>query len=653
MIKRRDNVFLVTLIVLALLKAGLTRSLIFGGDNPVVAIALEFAAVVGFLCLVDALPLKRRPLITLTAYIGVVVVMYANVLYASYFDQIADPGTFMVADQVGSVLDIVVGLIRPIHLLYVVDLTALIVWAVNMSDPTLEPSFRSGSVTAFAVLALSAFAVQVVVINGFPASVDGVALAQARGLGAYQVASFLGEGSSADASVLGLASLPASGTADADQQIPRGAAVQKRIESLRKGRYGTRVGGVQHAAYPDANIYVIQVESFQAFAQGATLGDEEVTPYMNDFAEESWLFPNAFAQTGAGNTSDAEFVANTSLLPPSRTPAVVAYVDREIPSLPRALGESGYRTITMHANEASFWNRTELYASLGFDDYYDAKQFGKEDLIYRGTSDAMFFVKAQQYLEAELARAEPLYVNLVTMSSHAPFDGIPQDRRPLQVPEKLRNTRAGRFLGAISYTDVAVGRFIQWLKDTGEWDDSIVVLYGDHTAIKDLDLKGDNKEIIEGMLGRPYSEVDRQRIAMMVHLPGQTEGGVIDSVVGQCDIAPTIADLVGEDISAVPHLGRSMFVDSDPFVIMRAYFPSGSFINAGVAFMPKLSFADGRALEITTGSEMTPGYQEEDDFDRAGQLSEISDEWIRSCPPRANVGDIKDAFIPTVKTESE
>jgi phosphoglycerol transferase MdoB-like AlkP superfamily enzyme len=273
--------------------------------------------------------------------------------------------------------------------------------------------------------------------------------------------------------------------------------------------------------------------------------------------------------------------------------------------------------------------------------------------MYRGASDEVFFSTAEQYLDALLREEEPLYVNLITMSSHAPFNGVPRDRRPLQLPGELENSRAGRFLGALSYTDAAVGDFVTWLKETGQWDTSIVVLYGDHTALKDLELDGANKEIAEELLGRPYSAVDRQRIAMMVHLPGQVQGGVINSTVGQVDIAPTIADLLGENISEMPHLGRSMFVDSDPLVITRAYFPAGSFINSGVAFMPKMSFEDGAAIDVVEGSPRTAGFQERDDFKRVAELSALSDEWIRSCPPRANVGDIKDAFIPTVKLESE
>ncbi len=649
----RNNAFLFTLVVLALFKAGLTRWLIFGAENPLVAVALELAAIVAVLCLIDAIPLKRKPLITLGAYLVFVALMYLNLLYASYFDQLASASTLAVADQAGSLLGIVASIMRPIHLLYVVDITFVFVWATHLADPTLKPSYRDGSVTAFGILAALAFVVQLAVVAGFPSTVDSLALAQARGLGAYQVASLMDDEEPAHASVLPVTAAVAGGGDDSTQTASPGSIVQRRIEQLRQAQYGPRVGGVKRGAYPDANVYVIQVESYQAIAQGTSLADQEITPNMNAMADESWVFTNAFAQTGSGNTADAEFVVNTSLMPPARAPASVAYVDREIPALPRVLSDVGYRTVTMHANDVSFWNRKELYASLGFDAYYDKQQFGTSDQIYRGASDEVFFPVAQQHLNALLSEDQPLYVNLISMSSHAPYTGVPDDRKPLQLPKEWEDSHVGRYLGTLSFTDAAVGDFIAWLKQSGQWDTSIVVLYGDHTALKDLDLKGANKEIAEELLGRPYSQVDRQRIAMMIHLPGQVQGGVVGSVVGQVDIAPTIADLLGEDISEMPHLGRSMFVDSDPLVITRAYFPAGSFINAGVAFMPKMSFEDGSAVDVADGRPRTAGFQERDDFKRVTELSALSDEWIRSCPTRSNVGDIKDALIPGMRTDSD
>jgi phosphoglycerol transferase MdoB-like AlkP superfamily enzyme len=486
---------------------------------------------------------------------------------------------------------------------------------------------------------------QVAAVAALPESVDSVAVARARGVGAYQVASIA---RAAARTVAGDDAAYAGGGSSS-----AGAVMQKRIDELRQGSSGARVAGVQAAAYPNANVILIQVEAYQALAYNAKIAEQEVTPNMNRLAEDCWVFTNAFSQTGAGNTADAEFIVQSGLLPPVNRAASVAYADKRIPGLPRLLSKAGYRSVTMHANEATFWNRKELYPALGFDDYYDAEQYGSYDKMYRGASDEVFVSRSMDFIADELQWGKPLYATLVTMSSHAPYRGVPEDRRPLYLPEELKGSRAGDWLGALSYTDLAVGELIAWMKESGLWDDSIVILYGDHVALKDLELKGKDKTLVEGILGRPYSEVDRQRVPLMIHLPGQTEGGTIDTTVGQVDIMPTVADLVGVSLDDVPHLGRSVFIDADPLVMTRSYFPAGSFINGNVAFMPQLSFEDGVALDIHDGQYMAASAVERADYKRTRELSELSEKWVRSLPVRPDAGDIRDAYIPVASQRSE
>jgi phosphoglycerol transferase MdoB-like AlkP superfamily enzyme len=404
---------------------------------------------------------------------------------------------------------------------------------------------------------------------------------------------------------------------------------------------------VVSGAYANKNVIVIQVEALQAMAYGAYYGGEEITPNLNNMADDSWVCTNTHSQSGVGNTSDSEFTLNTSLLQPPGKAAVLEYVDREIPSIPRLLNDAGYRTVTMHGNDVAFWNRKELYASLGFQQYYDRTDIGSADQMYRGASDEQFFIAAQRLLTNDLGRGKPLYANLITMSSHAPYTHVPYDRRPIQVPESLHGSNVANWVGAISYADMALGQFLDWLKETGLYDESIVIVYGDHKAIKELKLEGPDKQIVEGLLGHPYSVVDRQKVPLLIHLPGQTEGGVINTTTGITDIAPTMADLLGVDMSETPHLGRSVFSKpADPLVITRGHFPAGSFLNDRVAFMPELSFDDGTALRLADGGEVKTTAKEKSDFERALVLSRLSDEWIRSLPVRPDAGDVRDAVLP-------
>lgn len=635
----RSDELLLALVLLAVAKALLTRWLVLGFSDPFMAFALEAASVVAVLCAVDILPKSRRMGLDLAAYCALVAIMYANLLYASYFNQLAHPSMIQMATQVGSAQGSLLALVKPIHLLFVVDIPFLLVWGEDIAHFDAPASGRSRLVTRIAAVAALVVAIQVVVVSRMPTTVDGFAVAQSRGLGAYQVAAMLrAEGAST------VMASPAA--EDTSTTLSPGGQMQQRIAAVRNADKGKRFPGIERGMYAGKNVFLIQVEAYQALAFGATINGQEITPHINAMAANSWVCANAHSQTGAGNTSDAEFIANSSLIPMPGKAATISYSDYEIPALPRLLSKQGYRTFTMHANTAEFWNRINLYPALGFDAYYDQTQFGDEDKMYRGSSDEAFFQKAERFIAEEKSYGRPIYAQLVTLSSHAPFKYVPPSRMPVQLPEGWRDTAAGRWIGSISYTDKAVGDFLAWLRETGLYDDSIVVVYGDHKALETLELEGADLAIVEELLGREYSVVDRQRVPLIIHLPGQKNGAVIESTVGQIDIAPTIADLLGVDMSEVPHLGRSIFVNSEPLVIMRSYYPGGSFLNGRVAYMPGLQEVDGAALGLMDGTPVAPTGQEHLDMERATQLTQLSDEWLRSLPKRADALSTDQAFIP-------
>ena len=66
------------------------------------------------------------------------------------------------------------------------------------------------------------------------------------------------------------------------------------------------------------NLIIIQMESFQKFLVDLKIDGKEITPNINKLAHESQYFPNFYQNVGQGNTSDAEFVVNTSFYIPPR-----------------------------------------------------------------------------------------------------------------------------------------------------------------------------------------------------------------------------------------------------------------------------------------------------------------------------------------------
>ena len=633
-----SDFFFITLVVLALGKALLSRVLGLGSTN-LFALALEAAAVVLILGAADIVLPRRSYVLDLLVYSVLSAVMLANVMYASFFGEIFSPHLLSVVGQAGDVGDSIQALIRPIYALYLVDIPLLAVWAALTWRARRKQPVRARRWVAVATAAaLVVLSLQVVFVLGFSADVDAMAIAKVRGFGPYQIASLI---------QLALPD-PATSTAKAFEHqkgLTPAEAAQLEIDGIRHGNTGAPIGGIKFGQYKGKNVIIIQVEALQDLVINKSFAGKQITPNLNKLVSQSWYFPNTYSETSAGNTVDAEFSVNTSLYAPTNGAASIAYSDRQLLGLPKLLRAQGYDAITLHVNDVRFWNRVELYPALGFRRWWDRSYFQNRDKMWHA-SDQVLFNYGMKVLKSEAASSAPFYSLFITESSHTPFVAIPMARRPLRLSAAQEKTLSGKYIGSMSYTDLAIGQFVSSLKSTGLWDKSIVVIYGDHSAILDHGGNKDDSKIADTILGRPYSDVDRQRIPLIVHLPKQTAGEVNTKPVGQVDIMPTVAELVGLDLSAVPHVGRSAFVDAPALVPTRAYEAGGSFIDDTMLFMPGISFDDGHAVSVVSGQPVTPTGVQRDEYERSKRLGLISDAWVKSLPVRPDANGTKNAIIP-------
>jgi phosphoglycerol transferase MdoB-like AlkP superfamily enzyme len=410
-----------------------------------------------------------------------------------------------------------------------------------------------------------------------------------------------------------------------------GGIVEARIEKIRGSQDGSRVADFSAGEYRGKNVIIVQVESLNGFLINKKYGGHEITPNLNKLITQSWYWPNSFSETGLGNTADAEFIVNTSLFAPQGQAATVKYENRVVPGLPRVLGGLGYTSFTMHPNKVLYWNRKQLYKGLGFTTYYDASLFHNADKMGPfGSSDEEIVKRATKILRGLEVAGTPVYAHIITLSSHGPFLDIPEKRRPLKTPKDLAGSRVGAYISAESYADKAIGKFVANLQATKLWDNSIVVFYGDHTAMTDNTLTGKDARGAQNLLGRPYRPIDRQRIPIIIHVPGQTTPVLRDDVAGQVDIMPSVADLVGADLTEVPHMGRSLFVASNSLVPLNGYLPGGSFLNDDVLFMPAKGSRARAVRKVTDGSWASTDASATADLKRAQQLVSISDRWMLS-----------------------
>ncbi|WP_410514177.1 LTA synthase family protein [Paenibacillus sp. BR2-3] len=381
------------------------------------------------------------------------------------------------------------------------------------------------------------------------------------------------------------------------------------------------------------NVIVIQMEAFQNFPLFQSLNGQVLTPVLNKLAKGGLYFPRVFQQIGPGNTSDAEFMSNTSIYPIGSQAMSTGFGDRVLPSLPRLLREKGYGAYTFHVNDVSFWNRKELYPAIGFDSYFDKGSFTDDQFNAFGASDEQLYITGVKELAKLKEKGKPFYAQFVTTSGHHPFK-VPEAFQKITVPDHLKNTMLGDYLTAINYTDYSLGTFIDGLKKNGLWDNTVLVMYGDHFGLQPQAV---DPAKIEAALGIKYDfRISRYNIPLIIHVPGMQQGQVVDQTGGQVDIMPTVANLLGVSLQQerFTAFGHDLLNIDRNVIGMRYYLPTGSFFNNDILFVPGKTFKDGVAVSLETLQPVADFSKYEKDYNYILKLMSLSDEYVKLLPKR-------------------
>lgn len=305
-------------------------------------------------------------------------------------------------------------------------------------------------------------------------------------------------------------------------------------------------------------IIMIQVESLGSSLVDTKVEGQEITPNINKLLSSSHYFANNYFTLGAGYTSDTDFSANTSLYPLTDSSVFVKYGKQDFTSLEKELKKLGYQADAYHANSRGYWNRDTVYKSLGFDHFYASDNYKSGAIINMGLSDADFLTQTVDYLKKSPTKSLS-YV--VTLTSHFSFE-IPKSEQTLSLTKDKYSTLTANYLQAIHYTDSALGSFIEQLKTNGLYEDSIIVLYGDHKAKYDA-FTADGGNI-------DPNTANGKKVPLMIKLPGETTGDRSNTPSTLLDIMPTLLNLVGAKPTS-PMFGRDLFSDEKPFIYTSTF----------------------------------------------------------------------------------
>lgn len=316
------------------------------------------------------------------------------------------------------------------------------------------------------------------------------------------------------------------------------------------------------AMFKGKNLIVIQVESLESFVLNQKINGQEITPNLNKLLANSLYFSDFYEQVYNGTSSDADLMANTSVYPVRRGSTFFRYPHNTYNSLPKLLqNNGGYSTVAIHPDKGAYWNWMDALKAIGFQRCIDSASFKIDEWIGLGLSDGSFL---RQVERIAVNQKQPFYMFMVTLSSHGPFN-LPNGYRELNLDEKLDRTKLGGYFQSVHYTDKHIGIFLSKLKEDGLLDNTVVVIYGDHTGVH----KYYQDEVSKIQPAQDWWLDGHHHIPFIIYQSGM-KGGEMKVKGGQVDILPTVAYLMGidEDKYSNTAIGRNLLKTGKDFAVL-------------------------------------------------------------------------------------
>lgn len=315
------------------------------------------------------------------------------------------------------------------------------------------------------------------------------------------------------------------------------------------------------------------------------------TPNMDRIATEGVHFKNAFVTTALCSPSRAsiltgQYMHNHGVVDNNKPPKSGAIF------FPQYMQENGYETAFIgkwHMGEAASSGHRLDDPQPGFDhwvsfagqgDYYPVNRNGRVSRLningeyenQRGYITDELTDYALEWLQAR-DEDEPFFMYLSHKAVHANFAPAKRhekqyEDRTVPVPESQADTPANRqgkpmwvqnqrnswhgvdfpyhssldvqsykmqYHRALSAVDDSIGRVFSWLEESGNLDNTIVVLMGDNGF-----MFGEH-----GLIDKRNAYEESMRVPLLMSGPGIAKGQAAEEIVANIDIAPTFLEIAG------------------------------------------------------------------------------------------------------------
>lgn len=292
----------------------------------------------------------------------------------------------------------------------------------------------------------------------------------------------------------------------------------------------------------DLNFFIVLLEGWHPYYVDSLSGNNfGVTPVFDDIVKNGVTFTNAYAVGLRSIFGFAGVLASVPLVPGL---PMFGY-GLELTSffrLPGALAEAGWNTFFAQTSHRDSYRMCALASYLGCMGSYGMEDM-TERLPYLGKAPFGFDYDGFMFSADKIQeRKQKNFMGMLfTGTTHDPFA-----RTLAQFDKYEYKTWSDGFKNTLYFADWSIGEFLKRAQAEGWFDNTVFIFVADHTS---------------GGVGSD-SLYNKFRIPLVIYAPKLLQPRMVDYVVSQLDIVPTIYKLAGLDVPYTA-FGRDMLDDTN------------------------------------------------------------------------------------------
>ncbi|MBI5913763.1 MAG: sulfatase-like hydrolase/transferase [Bacteroidetes bacterium] len=221
------------------------------------------------------------------------------------------------------------------------------------------------------------------------------------------------------------------------------------------------------ASHSKPNVVLVIMESMSAGKMGRYGNRNDLTPFMDSLATQSYAFDSVFT---AGIHTFAGIYSSLFSQPVVRRRHPL---EKIIPQsgIANTLKAHDYSTIYFTTHDKGFDNVGAYLMANGYDRIVSKDDYPPEKVLSAlGVPDDYLYQHAVGDLDALHDKGQPFFAAIMTGSDHGPFI----------IPKNFKPKHKDAMLGVVEYVDWSVRKFLRMASERAWFDNTIFVFVADH-----------------------------------------------------------------------------------------------------------------------------------------------------------------------------